>query len=100
MEIAHLCHNPCCVNPGHLVAVSHAENMAISVRIGTFRGEKNGKSKLKNEQVYQVKGWDFVGLPIKHIFALLGINKSSVYGIVKGSIWRHISGPIGFLPVE
>jgi hypothetical protein len=41
LEINHLCETPCCVNPAHLEAVTHRENLAYS-----YREEQNtGKFK-------------------------------------------------------
>lgn len=34
LELDHLCQTPCCVNPSHLEAVTHAENMRRSLNCG------------------------------------------------------------------
>jgi hypothetical protein len=37
LEVDHLCHNKLCVNPSHLVAVTHQENCKRRLKSGPYR---------------------------------------------------------------
>lgn len=59
LEIAHRCDNPSCVNPDHLFAATHQENMQDSIDKGRasmpppnqVEGETNGSAEYTNAQV-------------------------------------------------
>jgi len=53
--IRHICDNPVCVNPEHLILGTHAENARDRMeRDRGARGERHGCSKLKEEDVLKI----------------------------------------------
>lgn len=60
LHVLHRCDNPKCCNPNHLFVGTNADNVADRVAKGRsgrsyLWGEKNGASKLTNEQIKQVR---------------------------------------------
>ncbi len=52
-EISHSCNNPSCVNPAHLTAATHRENMAAASSDGLF--PSHPFRKLSREQVHTIR---------------------------------------------
>lgn len=92
MEACHTCDNPCCVNPDHLFAGSHLDNMADRERKRRRtapRGSKHAGSKLDESQVLEIR--NLIGTKTyKEIADCYGVHKSLIYLINKGSKWAHI----------
>ena len=58
MCILHICDNPKCVNPNHLIEGTQQDNMTDMVNKGRGRGckgEKHHKSKLTEKQVLEIR---------------------------------------------
>ena len=95
----HSCDNPSCCNPDHLREGTNAENMKErqtkgrqsrgEARSVLFRGEKNGASKLTEEQINDIierKGTvTQASLATKY-----GIYQSTISKIQLGLRWKHI----------
>ena len=76
-EIHHTCENPGCVNPDHLIAVSHAEN----ARIGR-------KAKLTEDQVREIKSRYKAGDQQDILAAEFDVNSGHISRIVNGKRWK------------
>lgn len=98
MCICHSCDNPICVNPKHLWAGTHKDNMNDRERkkrnklpSHNNRGSNNGMSKLKEEDIIRMRFLFDTG--IKKPFELAkeyNIAWSAAANIVKRKSWRHI----------
>lgn len=78
LELDHLCRNPPCINPAHLEAVTHAENM-----------RRAGFAKLTDDQAREIKR--LLGtMSQAKIAALFGINQSSVSDIHRSVTYRNV----------
>jgi HNH endonuclease len=85
MDVMHTCDNKRCVNPDHLVVGTRKDNIHDYLDKGGHyfhRGEKNGRSKVTDEQYAEMKAkWND------------GATMSSVareYGITPQSFWMRL----------
>lgn len=95
MEVCHKCDNPICVNPEHLFLGTHKENMADRERKGRRtppRGSRNGKAKLTEKQVIEIKKELKEGkISGSELARQYGVTKTQISLIKLGKSWNHIS---------
>lgn len=98
LDILHKCDNPPCVNPAHLFAGTHKENMNDRDRKGRLGvekrlGENAGSAILTEEQVREIRSIYRKGVIGKGTYVIarkFGVSASTIYAIVKGEHWRHV----------
>jgi len=89
-HILHRCDTPLCVNPAHLFAGSHLDNMRDMFSKGRRRpptGERNGRAKLTADMVQAIRA--ATGLQ-REIGARFGVSQPTVRHIKHGNTWRHL----------
>jgi hypothetical protein len=106
--ILHECDNPRCVNPQHLFPgtsaqntadmlskgrhktnPAHGERNAMRRHKGLLSGERNGFSKLTQEQVNQIRDLYRNGAKQAELAAQFGVNQPHISRIVRGEAWAH-----------
>ena len=96
MFVCHLCDNPPCVRPDHLVLGTHAANLFDARqkgRMATVRGERNGQAKLTSDDIVTIATLRGT-MPQKAIAARFGIHQAHVKDIQLGKRWGHIERPV------
>lgn len=88
IHICHRCDNRACVNPEHLFAGTHAENMADRNAKGR-QSRSRKQAKLTDEQARTIKFNDH--RPHDAIAASYGISRTTVSYIKSGRRWPHIT---------
>lgn len=93
--IRHTCDNPKCVNPNHLISGTYKENSQDAIQRGRFnvrRGEKVNTAKLNEHQVRLLrKKFQEKKLSALEISLLMGMRLVSVYRMLQGHSWKHIT---------
>jgi hypothetical protein len=90
LEIRHICHNPGCIFPAHLKPGTHKQNMDDRVRAGRggdLRGENNGRAKLTDDDVREIRSSNEKGAVLGRRF---GISSVMACKIRRGAAWRHV----------
>ena len=88
--------NPSCVNPDHLFLGTPKDNHADMVAKGRhiyppYRpGSSNGNSKLKEEQVREIRSMAASGIEYREIAEVFNTSHFNVGKIVRRETWRHI----------
>jgi hypothetical protein len=108
IEVRHKCHNPSCFNPEHLEEGTHRENMNDMVIAGRQargnilanrlrgvvheggRGEGNGRAKLTNEQVLDIRRLSASTMTQREIATQYGVSKTAIRGILTRTTWKNI----------
>lgn len=91
LSICHTCDNPACVNPRHLFAASHAENMRDRDRKGRIpRGERRGGAKLTDNDVREMRRLAANGWSQPKLARKFGICSSLTHYILKRTRWAHV----------
>lgn len=96
LVVRHICDNPRCINPEHLVIGTQADNVRDKVERGRHRsprGEASGKSKLTEEMVLRLRREYVRGSKEFGTFALArkyGLSQSAVHKCIVGNTWSHL----------
>ncbi len=96
LEICHKCDNRRCVNPKHLFAGSHQDNIDDRVKKGRcnhVRGEKVGGAKLTAVDVLSARRLRIKGHTYQSIADRFSVDKSTVMAAIKGENWSHLPQP-------
>lgn len=87
----HSCDNPACVNPDHLTAGTHRENLRGMVeRNRSTRGERNYRSKLTTAAVSMIKKRLAAGESQSSLAREFGVAPVTVHWIAAGKTWGHV----------
>ena len=94
LVVRHLCDNPPCVNPAHLILGTHADNMRDKkIRRRDARGIGNGASKLNDQIVAAIRAEYIKGSSEFSQAALAmkyGVSQSVIHAIVNRKTWTHL----------
>lgn len=94
--VRHLCHNRFCVRPGHLAVGSHADNSMDSAKIFRCGGV------LAESDVIAIRIAYKRGTPLGEIASRFGIAFGSVYPVVCGKSYAHVTSepPVSAMRVK
>jgi predicted DNA-binding protein (UPF0251 family) len=107
MCVCHRCDVPACCNPSHLFLGTHKDNMldckakgrnASGDRSGARthpetvpRGSRNGKTKLTDLDVIEIRSMASLKIQQKEIADKFGISRNGVSCIVNKKRWAHLT---------
>ncbi|MEV5184213.1 helix-turn-helix domain-containing protein [Streptomyces werraensis] len=90
--VLHSCDTPRCVNPAHLSAGDHKENVADMItRQRQARGSRNGEAKLTEQQVAEIRTRAAQGDLQSVLAAEYGVSRPTISRIVNREGWRHVA---------
>lgn len=98
--VCHSCDNPGCVNPAHLFLGTGSDNKQDSLRKGRdhpprVRGSENGKSKLTEADVYEIRYAFLRAVPVRRIARLFGVSPRCIGSIKSGRTWGWLPWEVG-----
>jgi hypothetical protein len=86
MVVCHKCDNPGCVNPNHLFVGTIKDNAQDALKKSRhYVGEKNGRSKLTEENVKEILHSSLNGQQLADKF---GVTRSTVNCVRRGDTWQ------------
>lgn len=91
--VLHSCDNRKCVNPAHLRAGTHRDNMDDRCARGrTPKGNKLPHTKLTPDDVRQIRalyaagGWSQTALAERY-----GVSRRAIQAALNGESWKHVA---------
>jgi hypothetical protein len=88
-EVCHRCDVRSCLNPDHLFAATHLENIADCVaKRRTVRGERAGLARVTWAQVREIRAWLAAGETTGAIARTFGVSGPQISKIGTGRQWR------------
>lgn len=94
MNICHTCDTPACINPHHLFPGTQADNIADKIAKGrgrSLKGDECRNAILSERDVQDVFAEKARGDRVESIAAARGVSTSTVYKILQGHSWKHIT---------
>lgn len=89
--VLHRCNNKLCINPDHLYAGTHNENMRDMANTDAVKGENNANSSLKESDVLEIRKL------IKErkvyygdIAKMYGVSREAIKDIARGRTWSWL----------
>jgi hypothetical protein len=106
--VCHRCDNPACVNPAHLFAGTHAENMRDMAAKGRQRGSGHGRgprgekhhlAKLTWASVAEIRRRHAAGESGRSLARAYGMSEFAIRKVIDGTTWKS-SGESAPTPVR
>jgi hypothetical protein len=94
--VCHSCDNRACVNPDHLWVGTPKENTADMIakgrmRVGDHKGSKNGRAKLTESQVLEIRAkFKSHVVTAKMLAKEFRVNKQVIDKIMQRGTWNHL----------
>ena len=91
--VLHKCDNPSCCNPAHLFAGNVADNvkdMCQKERNKWVVGERHGLSKLKKDDVLEIRSLNASGIAYQSLATRFGVSKNAIWCVCTRRTWRHV----------
>jgi hypothetical protein len=93
--VLHNCDNPPCCNPEHLFLGTRADNNADKMKKGRWRAapkprSKNGRSKLTENQVIEIRHRRSLGEKLRSIADDYPVGYKHISDICKRDSWTHV----------
>ena len=90
--VMHICDNPKCCNPKHLLIGTHADNQTDKFKKQRqAKGEKNGQSLLTEEQVKEARNkYKPKLVTYKMLANEYGVCKDTMQKAIRGIYWKHL----------
>ena len=94
LDVLHLCDNPACVRPSHLMEGTHQENMRQMALRGPkenyARGEEQHLAKLTEELVTEIRSRHTAGESIRKLAKDYPVSRVSIRNVVHRKTWKHV----------
>lgn len=94
-HILHRCDNPSCVNPRHLFAGTHQDNVTDCIQKGRAlkeRGEDRYNARLKESDIRSIRAAYIPRLVgVRALASRFGVSPSMIFAIVRRKRWKHVS---------
>ena len=93
LYVLHKCDNPSCCNPKHLFIGTQKDNMADMRSKGRepdTKGSANGRAKLSEDDVLEIRKCRANGLTLKALAARYGVSFTMISLIDRRESWTHI----------
>jgi endogenous inhibitor of DNA gyrase (YacG/DUF329 family) len=91
MNVLHKCDNKMCTNPDHLFLGTAYENVRDMVyKNRQARGENSARSKLKENEVIDIKKMLAEGIKRGEIASKYGVTPEAISAIKTGKNWKHV----------
>lgn len=93
LYVLHKCDNPSCVNPDHLFLGTQQDNMrdrAVKGRNPDTRGCKNGRAKLKEDDIIEIRKLLLNGETRTSIAVKFNVSTAAIRHIDIGKTWSNI----------
>jgi hypothetical protein len=92
LQVRHICDNPPCVNPSHLLVGSGKDNARDALDRGRYRrGSGNGRAKLTFTQVAEIREhWQRGDETQVSMARRYGVSRSAIQWVLNGRNWAGI----------
>lgn len=94
LQVHHLCDNPSCVEPDHLTLGTPKQNVEEAVerdRWPSKAGAKNGRAKLTEQDVLEIRERHARGEKRALVAERFGVSPTLISQIVSRRVWAHLT---------
>lgn len=91
LMVRHVCDNPPCVNPNHLILGSALDNARDAIERDRYRrGSSAGRAKLTEQQVVDIRAARALGETQVALAEAFGVSRSAIQFALSGRNWAHV----------